>query len=277
MACRSDNPTPPRGCQWLRPCQTVGRAESWRTAGCSTSVRGTKRCPRATGWSASTYDGLPVCVGGLHSIWGNSGVSHHPPGTPASACRRASAQPRAAAGATATGRPSFTRQRPSDVPRCIASGGGLTGRPRRLGTVIAAAAQRLAAIGRDRPARLPAPAGRDDARREALGLQVVAGGPRILNNPVGRAAAGLGCRTRRRRGPTSGSTSRPHARSAPAPCRSPRAPSRGTRFPRRRTTAAVAAPSRPARPCRLIASNAARATVAPSVAGIMCLPPGRRR
>ena len=37
-----------------------------------------------------------------------------------------------------------------------------------------------------------APAGRDDARREALGLQVVAAraGPELVNNPVGRAAAG---------------------------------------------------------------------------------------
>ena len=173
--------------------------------------------------------------------------------------------------------PRAARRGDRDADAARRPGGGLTGCPRRLGTVIAAAAQRLAAIGRDRPARLPATAGRDDARREALGLPVVAGGPRILNNPVGRAAAGLGCRTRRRRGPTSGSTSRPTPALAPASCRSPRAPSRGTRFPRRRTTAAVAAPSRPARPCRLIASNAARATAAPSVAGIMCLPPGRRR
>ena len=63
-----------------------------------------------------------------------------------------------------------------------------------------------------------APAGRDDARREALGLQVVAAraGPEFVNNPVGRAAAGLGPSDSPATGADVWLDQPPPARSAPA-------------------------------------------------------------
>ena len=115
---------------------------------------------------------------------------------------------------------------------------------------------------RYRPARLSAPAGRDDARREVLGLQVVAAraGPELVNNPVGRAATGLGRRTRRRRGPTSGLDQPPprpaRARSAPALAARPGRP-RAASVPRRRAEATgplASSPSSRARPAPLIAT-----------------------
>ena len=63
-------------------------------------------------------------------------------------------------------------------------------------------------------------AGRDDARREALGLprsSRLTGGRSLLNNPVGRVAAGLGCRTRPATGADVWLDPPPHAPLCPSP------------------------------------------------------------
>ena len=111
------------------------------------------------------------------------------------------------------------------------------GLPPKSETVIAAAPLSASPRSAGPAGATSAPTGRDDARREALGLQVVAA-RRGAENPqqpsrvarprawaVGLAGDG---------GATSGSTSRPTPALPQAPCRSPKSRPRATPPPRGR-------------------------------------------
>ena len=133
---------------------------------------------------------------------------------------------------------------------------------------------------RYRPARLPRRLDGDDGRDarcpfQALGLAGRRGprGPELVDNPVGRAAAGLGRRTRRPRAPAVRRLARPARPTplCPSPGRSPRSPSRctGSAPPRRRAAGGRGPPchgSRTVRPQARARPAAMRAAASPSPA-----------